>query len=347
MTQSKSSTRSVRDIRWGDGESPFNIDYATDKHLDLTAQATYHFFSNRNRAAKKKSHMSLARTVISTTTDKGENVMGLDTLVWRYPDEGIVSGSLLTVESNEVAIVKSRGAILGAYTTGQYPLQTPDKPLLGAISAGFFGGNQPMTFEIFYVSKAKHFIRRQGRAFSSEMAEMQYEVDFYFHVPDAPAALELITHLPIAGGRIKTAELADYATPVVEQAINEVVQVTPLEDVNSKITAITDLVHTKLAEFLNVYGVHLDMVKVLVYPNDPLMKQLISFRAFGLSEKEAVAALIAHELALRSVVSAPNALIGAPFQVGNVAPVAPIGNFGIQTSPTAPDATSAPATTRS
>lgn len=282
--------------------------------------------------------MALARAVISTTSDRGENVMGLDTLVWRYPDEGIVSGSLLTVESNEVAIVKSRGAILGDYTMGQYPLQTPDKPLLGAISAGFFGGSQPMTFEVFYVSKAKHFIRRQGRAFSSEMAEMQYEVDFYFHVPDAQAALDLITHLPIAGGRIKTAELADYATPVVEQAINEIVQVTPLEDVNSKITAITDLVHTKLEEFLKVYGVHLDMVKVLVYPNDPLMKQLIAFRAFGMTEKEAIAALIAYELAKRGVVSAPNALIGAPFQIGNVTPVSPIGSFGIQTGPVAADA---------
>ena len=54
-------------------------------------------------------------------------------------------------------------------------------------------------------------------------------------------------------------------------------------------------------------------VKVLVYPNDPLMKQLISFRAFGMSEKEATAALIAYELAKRGVVSAPNALVGAPF----------------------------------
>jgi len=28
--------------------------------------------------------MALARSVISTKTDRGENVMGLDTLVWRY-----------------------------------------------------------------------------------------------------------------------------------------------------------------------------------------------------------------------------------------------------------------------
>jgi hypothetical protein len=68
------------------------------------------------------------------------------------------------------------------------------------------------------------------------------------------------------------------------------------------------------------------------------MKRLISFRAFGMSEKEATAAMIAYELAQRGVVSAPNALIGAPFQVGSVAPVAPIGSFGIQTAPTVPPA---------
>jgi membrane protease subunit (stomatin/prohibitin family) len=280
--------------------------------------------------------MAITRTVISTTAPNGENVMGLETLVWRFPDDSIVSGSLLTVESNEVAIVKSRGAILGDYTMGQYALQTPDKPILGGIAAGFFGGTQPMTFEVFYVSKAKHFIRRQGRAFSSEMAEMQYEVDFYFHVPDAPSALELITHLPIAGGRIMTKELGDYSTPVVEQAINEIVQVTALENVNANIARISDLVHTRLEEFLKVYGVRLDMVKVLIYPNDPLMKRLISFRAFGMTEKEATNAMIAYELAQRGVVSAPNALIGAPFNVGSVAPVAPIGSFGIQTAATVP-----------
>ncbi len=276
--------------------------------------------------------MALSRTVISTVGNNGDNIMGLETLVWRFPDDGLVSGSLLTVESNEIAIVKSRGAILADYTMGQYALQTPDKPLLGGVVSGFFSGGQPMVFEVFYVSKAKHFIRRQGRAFSAEMAELAYEVDFYFHVPDAEGALNLITHMPIAAGRIKTAELGDYAIAVVEQAINEIVQVTPLEAINEKITAITDLVHTKLEEFLQIYGVHLDMVKVLVYPNDPIMKQLVSFRAFGLSEKEAVGALIAYELAKRGVVSAPNALVGQPFNINGMSPVAPMGDFGVDSN---------------
>lgn len=279
--------------------------------------------------------MAITRTVISTIGDRGDNVMGLDTLVWRFPDDNIVSGSLLTVESNEVAIVKSRGAILGDYTMGQYPLTTPDKPLLGGIAAGFFGGNQPMTFEVFYVSKTKHFFRRQGRAFSSEMAELQYEVDFYFHVPDAGGALDLITHMPMANGKIMTKELADYATPVVEQAINQIVQVTPLEDINVKIGAISELVHNKLEEFLKIYGVHLDMVKVLVYPNDPLMKQLIAFRAFGMSEKEATAALIAYKLAEQGVVSAPNALVGMPFNIGNAVPTTPLASLGVATEQSA------------
>ena len=40
--------------------------------------------------------MALARSVISTIGAGGDNVMGLETIVWRFPDDAIVSGSLLS-----------------------------------------------------------------------------------------------------------------------------------------------------------------------------------------------------------------------------------------------------------
>jgi len=77
--------------------------------------------------------MALTRGVISTLGQDGREVMGPSVVAWHYPDNSIVSGSLLTVESNHFCVLKSRGAILNVYDTGQYPVTTPDKPLLGSL----------------------------------------------------------------------------------------------------------------------------------------------------------------------------------------------------------------------
>lgn len=49
--------------------------------------------------------------------------MGIKTLALKLADENIVSGSLLTVESNHSCVVKGRGAVLNVYDTGQLPPQ--------------------------------------------------------------------------------------------------------------------------------------------------------------------------------------------------------------------------------
>jgi membrane protease subunit (stomatin/prohibitin family) len=46
-------------------------------------------------------------------------VMGPDVLMWHYPNNDIINGSLLTVESNQFCVLKSRGAILSVYETGR------------------------------------------------------------------------------------------------------------------------------------------------------------------------------------------------------------------------------------
>jgi hypothetical protein len=103
---------------------------------------------------------------------------------------------------------------------------------------------------------------------------------------------------------------------VVEQAINQIVQVTPLEQVNEKIHDITDMVHRHLQDFLKVFGITLDMVKVLIYPRDERMRALISLKAFGLSELESVRYYTAMLMAERGIVSAPNMAVGLPFTIG-------------------------------
>jgi membrane protease subunit (stomatin/prohibitin family) len=254
--------------------------------------------------------------VISTLQPDGREVMGPGILLWHHPEARVINGALLTVESNHFCVLKSRGAILNVYETGQFAVQTPDRAIRGAFTTAFFGGQSPWQYEVIYINRAKMVTKSVGTALSAEMAELSYEVDFYFHVASTDDAISLVTHMPVGDHFILASQVNEYATPVVEQAINQVVQVTPFEQVNEKIREITDEVKSHLAAFLMVFGITLDTVKVVVRPSDDRMRALMSLKAFGLSPMDAVRYYTAMEMAKRGIVSAPNMAVGAPFQIG-------------------------------
>jgi len=260
--------------------------------------------------------MAITRQVITSLGRDGADLLGTKALAIKIVDESIVSGSLLTVESNHFCVLKSRGAVLNVYETGQYALQTPDKPLLGSIAQGFFGGSSPWVFEVIYINRSKLLIRSEGVATSEEMAEMAYQVDYYIHVDTRDDALQLITHLPFNGYFIDTKEVSDYAGPAIEQSINQVVQVTKMEDINEHISEIRELVKAHLTEFLKAYGITLNDLKILILPKDERMRELISLQAIGLSPIEAVRYYLALRMAEKGLVSAPNAAAGVPFIIG-------------------------------
>jgi len=256
------------------------------------------------------------RNVITTLTANGEEILGPDILLWHYPQNDIINGTLLTVESNHFCVLKSRGAVLAVYETGQYQVETPQKLLLGSIQQAFFGGTSPWQYEALYINRAKLLLRATGRAYSREMAELEYTVDYYIHVNSAEDALKLVQHLPYRGHFLKSDEVNAYAAPVVEQAINQVVQVTPLEQINEKIHDLSSLVKEHLDAFLAIFGIHLNEVKVLIAPTDPRMRELIALRAFGLGAEQAARFYLALAMASKGLISAPNAMSGHPFQIG-------------------------------
>lgn len=281
--------------------------------------------------------MAGIRNVISTLSNEGQEVMGPDILLWHYPNNDILNGSLLTVESNHFCVLKSRGAILNVYETGQFAVETPQNPLFGSIQQAFYGGQSPWQYEALYVNRAKLVLKTNGMALSREMAELSYVVDYYIHVDTKEDAVLLVQHMPYRGHALTTEDVNNYAGPVIEQAINQIIQVTPLEQVNERIHDITQLVGQHLQEFLASYGIHLNTVKVLVMPSDEHMKALISLKAFGLSELDAVRHYVAMILADRGVVSAPNMAIGQPFNIGSAVPTASVGQFANSTTaPTTP-----------
>ena len=256
------------------------------------------------------------RNVISTLSADGTEVMGPGVLMYHYPGNDIMNGSLLTVESNHFCVLKSRGAILNVYETGQYPVDTPQRPLIGSMQQAFYGGQSPWQYEALFVSRAKSVVNAKGVALSRELAEMVYDVDYYVHVDSPQDAVKLVTHMPYAGHVLTVEALNAYAGPVVEQSVNQLVQLTPLEQVNERIHDITELVRGHLQDFLGIYGITLNDVKVLIRPKDERMRELISLRAFGLSELDAVRYYVAMKMAERGLVSAPNMAVGQPFNIG-------------------------------
>src|SRR5947209_1174074 len=175
------------------------------------------------------------RNVISTLASDGTEVIGPKILMWHYPGNDIMNNSLLTVESNHFCVLKSRGAILDVYETGQYPVQTPQKPLLGGVQQAFYGGQSPWQYEALYVNRSKIVVSTTGLCLSREMAQMSYNFDYYIHIADKQHAVLLVQHMPPNGHWITVDDVNTYAGPVVEQAINQIVQLTPLEQVNEKI----------------------------------------------------------------------------------------------------------------
>ena len=260
--------------------------------------------------------MAITRQVITSLQRDGTDALGTRTVAMKIVDESIVSGSLLTVESNHFCILKSRGAVLNVYETGQYQLQTPDKPLVGSVVQGFFGGSSPWVYEVIYINRSKLLVRNEGVATSAEMAEMSYVVDYYIHIDSKQEALDLITHMPFAGAVIDTKEIADYAGPAIEQAINQIIQVTKMENVNERISDVREAVKAHLTDFLKVYGIMLNDLKVLIMPRDERRRELISLLAIGLTPIEAVRYYLALRMADKGLVSAPNAAAGVPFQIG-------------------------------
>ncbi len=227
--------------------------------------------------------------------------------------------------------------------TGQHLLagHSPTNRLVGSFVQGFWGGSSPWQYEVIYINRAKLLVRSEGIATSAEMAEVSYQVDYYIHVDSAEAALKLITHMPFSGTVIDTQEIAAYAGPAIEQAINQVVQVTKLEAINEHINELREVVKEHLAGFLAVYGIMLNDVKILVLPKDERMRQLISLQAVGLTPIEAVRYYLALQMAARGLISAPNAAAGVPFNIGGQS----FGTFPIDLRPpaTEPPATESPA----
>jgi EmrB/QacA subfamily drug resistance transporter len=226
------------------------------------------------------------RSVILTPIPNGDEIMGPEILLWRYPGNDIMNGSLLTVESNHFCVLKSRDVILNVYETGQHIVQTPD---LGSMQLAFDGELISLQYEVLYINRAQLLIKASGVALSPEMAELDYSIDYYIHIATPEDALLLIQHMPYLDYTLTTQEVNTYAAPIIEETINQLLLITPLEQLNRKRQDLSQLVHQHLQPFLATYGITLDTVEVLELAlRDERIKELVTLKTLGLSKLDVV-----------------------------------------------------------
>jgi membrane protease subunit (stomatin/prohibitin family) len=260
--------------------------------------------------------MAITRQVITSLQKDGTDLLGSKNIAVKIADESIVTGSLLTVESNHFCVLKSRGAVFNVYETGQYAITTPDKPLLGSIVQGFFGGASPWVYEVIYINRSKIRLTVSSWGTTAEMGEVNYWVYFFVHVDNKQGALNLLSHLPFNGSVIDKGELEQYCIPVITQVMEQILQTTPMDAVSEHVTEIREAIKPELAEFLHGFGIMLDEIKVQFTPRDDRMRELLSLRALGLTPIEAVRYHLALKMADKGLVSAPNAAAGLPYNIG-------------------------------
>src|SRR5437667_5820295 len=110
-------------------------------------------------------------------------------------------------------------------------------------------------------------------------------------LPRAKMPCSLFSTCPYRGHTLSILEVNAYAGPVIEEAVNQLVLITPLVQAQGLQMRqdISQLVYRRLQPFLSSYGMTLDTVKVQgLRPRNEHVKALISLKAFGLSESDAV-----------------------------------------------------------
>src|SRR5881397_223024 len=87
---------------------------------------------------------------------------GPDDVVWRYPVEQIITGAQLVVHEFEAAVFLRDGKAYDVFPPGRHTLTTLNLPLISKAYGIFFGGKNPFTAIIIYVSTVRRQMGSKG-----------------------------------------------------------------------------------------------------------------------------------------------------------------------------------------
>ena len=122
------------------------------------------------------------------------------------------------------------------------------------------------------------------------MAEISYSVNYAFHVATREDAVRLVGQMLSRIEILSVTDLNAYAGQVIKYAVNQLVQVTPLSQMQNLRQALSQVVQRSLWEFLAKYGITLDEVNVQVNPREERVKPRFQAGIFGLRKSGATSA---------------------------------------------------------
>ena len=73
---------------------------------------------------------------------------------WRYPETNLSTITQLIVQESQEAVLFSKGQIAGKFGPGKHTLNTENLPILRHLYGIPFGGKNPFTAEVWFVSKS-------------------------------------------------------------------------------------------------------------------------------------------------------------------------------------------------
>ena len=260
--------------------------------------------------------MSVFRTVVRTLQENGQDAMAPGVILWRDHNVDIRNRSRLIVESNQKAVVRIQGQVTAAYDAGAYDLNTPNNPVSNFFSRLGYGGNVPWLAEVIFASLARFEARSVGVSQSSELIPLQYQVAYYFQVQDP---VKLIQSVQFNGVFYTVNELSLYISPIIDQAVSQVLNNVSIKEVYASLHKISEAVTAALKLNLGEIGVNLLMSRVIrIEPEDETLRRVIQLNGLGLDINTAVRARLSELMALRSDPAATNMLLGVPYYPMNI-----------------------------
>ena len=255
--------------------------------------------------------MSIRAQVISTVNEKGIDEMGPNDLVVKYHSVDVRTRSRLIVYSNQKAVVRFQGQITGVFDPGAHDLQTPANPVSQFFARLQYSGNLPWEVEVLYVSTARHEARSEGSTQTKELVPMKYQVAYYFAISDP---VKFINSIQFSELKYTVNDFAVFLSPIVDQAVSQVLNMTSLSEIYANLHKVTDAVTASLRSVMDEMGVNLLTCRIVrLEPEDETMRRIIQFTAIGLDPTTAIRARLAEIMAQRSDPAATNMMLGVPY----------------------------------
>src|SRR6266700_3169763 len=144
---------------------------------------------------------------------------GPDDVVWRYPVEQITTGAQLIVHEFEAAVFLRDGKAYDVFGPGRHTLTTLNLPIIQKAYGIFFGGKDPFTAIVIYVS-TKQFAGKWGaKAQTTELAPLLIHGTAWFRVKDP----NLFVNEVVGGqGAYTTPQVDDFIRGFINERVIDV-----------------------------------------------------------------------------------------------------------------------------